>query len=117
MGDNVARVPRATNNAAALQPRNLSLEKLHLAFADNVYYAGAAQGLFEWGASWRQHKNYASLAEFQSSLGIDQGSRVQEPGFANQAARDFRIPTSLMENVSQCYPQEPVPGVILGTEP
>jgi hypothetical protein len=99
------------------EPTDLTLEKLHLSFFENIYFAGANQGWFEWGASWKRHKSYASPTDFQTGLGIDQGSRALDPCFANLSAVDCRLPARVMTTVSQCYPQGPVPGVILGTQP
>ena len=110
----------ATNPAAASpagQPEGLMLEKLRLQFAENVYFAAPGQGWFNWGVSWGRHKRYASLAEFQADLGIDTAGAVLDPGFANPAAGDYRLPSERMARLKQSYPQGPVPGVALGVEP
>ena len=96
------------------QPEGLSLEKLRLRFEDNVFFAEPGQGWFEWGVTWGRHKSYARLSDFQAELGIDQGSRVTEPGFANLSGLDLRLSTEAMTALSQSYPQGPVPGAILG---
>ena len=98
------------------QPKRLSFEKLRLAFRENVYFAGTGQGWFEWGVSWGRHKSYQKLSDFQADLGIDQGSRVLDPGFANLNALDFRLSPVLMATLRQSYPQESVPGVVLGKQ-
>jgi hypothetical protein len=99
------------------QPSGLTLEKLNLRFENNVYYAGPGQGWFGWGPTWTRHKSYSSLHDFQAELGIDTGSRVADPGFADLMARDFRLKGAAMEQFKQCYPREPVPEVSLGIQP
>jgi len=94
-------------------PGGLTLEKLRLSFLKNVYFAEAGQGWFEWGTRWGQHKIYSNLNDFQSDLGIDKGSRVLAPAFTNLNAFDFRVTSELMTALKQCYPQGPVPGVVL----
>jgi len=83
---------------------------------ENVYFAGAGQGWFEWGVTWGRHKSYPKLGDFQADLGIDKGSRVLDPGFANLNALDCRLKPEVMAALSQSYPKEPVPGVILGEQ-
>jgi hypothetical protein len=83
----------------------------------NVYFAEAGQGWFEWGASWRRHKSYATLADFQADLGIDNGSRIFNPSFANPDALDLRLNPGVMAMLEPCYPHGPVPGVVLGVKP
>jgi hypothetical protein len=87
---------------------------LRLSFVENVYFAEPGQGWFEWGVSWGLHKSYPNLRDFQSDLGIDVGSRVFAPHFSNLRAMDCRLSDAAMAAVEQCYPQRPVPGVILG---
>ncbi len=98
------------------QPKGLTLEKLRLDFRQNVYFAGAGQGWFEWGVSWGQHKSYSKLSDFQTDLGIDQDCRALDPGFADLSALDLRLNPELMAAWRQNYPQEPVPGVTLGVQ-
>ena len=98
------------------QPQGLTLEKLRLSFVENVYFAESGQGWFEWGVSWGRHKSYPKLSDFQADLGIDLGSRVFDPLFANLSAMDCRLSSEAMAALRQSYPQEPVPGVILGVE-
>jgi hypothetical protein len=95
-------------------PTGLKLEMLRLSFVENVYFAEPGQGWFEWGVSWGSHKSYPNLKDFQSGLGIDAGSRAFDPGFADLRAMDCRLSDEAMATVEQCYPQRPVPGVILG---
>lgn len=78
-------------NSDRSQPVGLTLEKLNLRFEDNVYFAGAAQGLFKWGTAWGKHRQYGTLAEFQAALGIDRGGSFVAPPFADLHARDFRL--------------------------
>ena len=98
------------------QPQGLTLEKLRLSFVENVYFAEPGQGWFEWGVSWGRHKSYPKLSDFQADLGIDLGSRVCDPGFANLSALDYRLSAEAMVTLKQSYPQGPVPGVILGVD-
>ncbi len=95
----------------------LTLEKLRLRFAENDYFAAPGQGWFVWGVTWARHQRYATLAGFQSGLGVDTGSLALDPGFADLTARDFRLPAGMMARLKDCYPQEPVPGVTLGQIP
>jgi hypothetical protein len=95
---------------------HLTLEKLQLVFADNVYFAGPGDGLFEWGVTWGRHKSYSTLGDFQASLGIDTGSQVLDPAFADLNALDLRLPASLLGIFRRNYPQGPVPGIILGLQ-
>ncbi len=99
------------------QPDGLTLEKLHLSFSDNDYFAGVEENWFKWGVSWGHHKSYASLADFQSTLGIDKGSRAVDPAFANLNSLDFRLTSDAMAILKPCYPQQLVPGTILGVQP
>ncbi|HUC84632.1 MAG TPA: right-handed parallel beta-helix repeat-containing protein, partial [Candidatus Acidoferrales bacterium] len=93
---------------------HLVLSDLRLRFADNVYGAGTGRPLFEWGPGWARHKSYPTLADFRSDLGIDDGGRMMDPGFANVAARDFRVPRNLMSELHGAYPQGSVPDCSLG---
>jgi hypothetical protein len=92
----------------------LTLERLGLKFVENDYFAGIGQGWFEWGANWGRHKSYATLSDFEASLGIDTSGRVLDPGFANLKALDCRVPPEAMALLKPNFPQGPVPGVILG---
>ncbi len=98
------------------QPQGLTLEKLHLKFEDNVYFAATGQGWFNWGTTWARHKRYASLSEFQSELGIDVGSQVVDPGFADVFQLDFRLRPAAMDELKDSYPRGPVPSVMLGVQ-
>jgi len=99
------------------QPEGLTLEKLHLSFVENDYFAGAGQGWFNWGVTWRRHQSYANLADFQTALDIDKGGRALNPSFADLNARDFRLTPEAMAILKPCYPAKPVPGTILGVQP
>jgi hypothetical protein len=99
------------------QHSGLTLEELRLSFTENVYFAEPGQGWFEWGVSWGRHQSYSKLIDFQAELGIDKGSRVLDPTFANLNALDCRLSPGVMETLRQCYPQGPVPGAILGSQP
>jgi hypothetical protein len=96
------------------QPQGLTLDKLQLRFEQNVYFAAPGQGWFRWGPTWARNKSYAALSEFRSDLGIDADSQVIDPGFANVHELDLRLRAEVMALFKECYPQGPVPGVILG---
>ncbi len=99
------------------QPTGLTLQKLRLSFVENVYFALPGQGWFEWGVTWGRHQSYSTLTDFQNGLGLDTGSHVVEPGFADLLARDFRVSRQTMAKLSPNYPQGPVPGAVLGVWP
>lgn len=93
----------------------MTLESLRLRFEDNVYFAGAGQGLFSWGVTWRKHENYTNLESFRGALGIDSGGAVTEPKFAEVAARDFKLSKGDFQKLHVNYPNGPVPGVALNS--
>ncbi len=99
---------------AESQPQGLTLERLRLRFENNVYFAAPGRGWFNWGPTWDRHKSYAGLTEFQSDLGIDAGSRVFDPGFADLLQLALRLPAASRELLDESYPRGPVPGVVLG---
>ena len=105
----------AKNDAG--QPQDLTLEKLRLRFEQNVYCAAPGRGGFNWGVAWARHKYYATLAEFQSDLGVDHGGQVLDPKFADPLQLDFRLRAEVMTQLHENYPQGSVPGVILGIKP
>jgi hypothetical protein len=98
------------------QPQGLTLETLRLRFSDNVYFAAPGQGWFAWGPTWRRHQRYNRLSDFEE-LGIDSGSRVEDPMFADLKARDYRLPKAAMSRLQNAYPKSAVPGVQLGVQP
>ncbi len=95
-------------------PDGLTLHALNLSFSDNIYFAAPGQGWFHWGPTWARHKSYESLNQFEEGLGIDEGSRVQDPGFADLNWLDLRLRQEAMNRIRNCYPRGPVPGVLLG---
>ena len=99
------------------QPQGLMLEDLHLRFENNLYFAATTESWFQWGVTWRRHRRYSRLDEFRRELGLDTGSEVSEPAFADPAALDFRCDSQCLERIRECYPQGPVPGVLLGVRP
>ena len=98
-------------------PVGLTLEKLNLTFANNLFAARPWQGLFHWGVSWRRHKKYARLDDVQAELKLEHGSRVAEFKFADYLTRDFRVPADSPALKMGCYPEGEVPGAKLGTLP
>jgi hypothetical protein len=107
----------AQQGEAARGGGDLSLEKLDLKFQSNAYYAAPGQGLLNWGVPWREHREYASLDDVRRELELDEGGAVTQPGFADYAARDLRVPADSTIVSMGCYPRGPVPGVTLGTIP
>ena len=98
-------------------PFDVNLEKLNLRFEQNAYFANTGQGWFEWGVSWGRHKNYGSLAEFQSDLHLDSGSVVLTPEFLNIPGWDFRVGPSAVQALRQTYPTNQVPATRMGPAP
>jgi hypothetical protein len=104
-----------SNNATAdASTQSLTLDKLRLRFENNIYFAAPGRGWFKWGPTWSRHKSYPGLSEFQSDLGIDAGSRVLDPAFADSLPLDFRVREETMALLKENYPRGPVPGVTLG---
>jgi hypothetical protein len=99
---------------AAGAPTGLSLEKLKITFAGNLYAAQPWQGLFHWGVPWKRHKTYARLEDAQSELKLEAGSRAAEFRFEDYLTRDFRVPADSPALKMGCYPTGDVPGVRLG---
>jgi hypothetical protein len=100
--------------SAAPESGKLNLRELNLQFEDNVYFANSNQGWFNWGTTWRRHQVYPSLQAFQKELGIDRGSRVLDPVFADVLARDFRLRPERLSILESQYPRGTVPGVLVG---
>ncbi len=96
-------------------PRGLTLEKLNFAFSSNLYFAQPWQGLFNWGASWKVHRQYRALEALRDELKLDQAGQVSDPLFANPAARDFRLPADSPAIKMGAYPSGEVPGCRIGT--
>jgi hypothetical protein len=103
--------PAASGDSSA---GGLSLEKLKLAFRDNLYFAGPDAGLFNWGVTWKKNKRYQSLEQVRQELGLEQGSKLAEPAFSDPSALDFRVPADSPAVKMKCYPQGAIPGVKLG---
>lgn len=97
------------------QPVALSLEKLKLTMADNLFARRPGQSSVRWGVPWKRHTVYSELSRVPAELaGLEHGSREVEAPFANAAARDFRLPANHPALVNRCYPEGDVPGVRLG---
>jgi hypothetical protein len=95
-------------------PVNLTLDRMNLTLAGNLYDAAPGQALFRWGCTWRHNKSYETLAEVSRELGLEQGSRAASFVFADYLTRDFRVPPGSPAISMKCYPQGDVPGVRLG---
>lgn len=98
-------------------PPGLSLEKLNIRFAENLYAVDEGQGLFHWGTTWKRHERYADVAAVRKALSLEQNSRVAPFVFADYLTRDFRIPRDSPALKMGCYPKGEVPGVRLGVLP
>ncbi|MBE0534975.1 MAG: right-handed parallel beta-helix repeat-containing protein [Phycisphaerae bacterium] len=92
----------------------LSLEKLAITMKQNVYYADAGAGLFNWGVGWKKHKRYATLDEVRRELALEAGSMAAEVVFQDFWALDLRTEPGSLVISSGCYPRGVVPGVRLG---
>jgi len=92
----------------------LSLEKLALTLRDNLYFTGPGDGLFNWGATWKENKRYQRLEQVQKELGLEQGSKSAEFTVNDFSSLDFRVPANSPAIEMQCFPQGNVPGVKLG---
>ena len=99
------------------QPVGLSLEKLHITFADNLYDTPDGQALFNWGTAWRRHTYYPTLAAAHQELGLETGSRQAPFAFGDYLTRDFRVPAKSPALKMGCYPRGDVPDVQLGLLP
>ncbi|HEY0368527.1 MAG TPA: hypothetical protein VGC85_02925, partial [Chthoniobacterales bacterium] len=93
---------------------SLSLEKLRIRFANNLYAIADEEPLFIWGPGWARRVTYKTLSQLRQSLGFERGGRVTTAEFANYAARDFRLPAGSAAFRMKCYPRGDVPGVSLG---
>lgn len=99
------------------QPVGLTLEKLGLTFANNLYDVPDGQPLFNWGTAWRRHTYYPSLAAVHQELGFETGSRVVPFVFGDYLIRDFRVPADSPALKMGCYPHGDIPDVRLGILP
>ena len=93
----------------------LSLEKLSLSLKANLYWADPGQGLFNWGVTWKEHKEYRQPDDVRDALNLEQGSSMVELVFKDFSALDFRVAKNSPAVTMRCYPQGKVPGVQLGT--
>lgn len=99
------------------QPTGLTLEKLNIRFAGNVYTLDASDGFFNWGMPGGQHAFYRSLPDVQRDLSFDSGSVIAASDFRDPITKDFRLPAQSAAERLQAYPRGEVPGVALGTTP
>ncbi len=95
-------------------PQSLCLEKLSIAFKDNLYVRIPGEGLFLWGATWHDHKAYSSLDLVRSELKIEEGGIETPLDFANFRTLDLRVSADSLAIKMGCYPKGGVPGVKLG---
>jgi parallel beta-helix repeat protein len=97
------------------EPGGLTLEKLSLSLKDNLYWADPGQGLFNWGVTWKEHKEYRQLNDVRDALNLEEGSSMVELVLKDFSALDFRVAKNSPAVTTQCYPQGSAPGVQLGT--
>ncbi len=95
-------------------PGTLCLEKLALQFHDNLYYADAGQGLFNWGVTWKICQRYSTLEQVRTELNFEQGSVSAPVAFGDYWALDLRLPADSEAMKKRCYPRGEIPGVRLG---
>lgn len=96
------------------EPSGLSLETLHLVFANNLYAAQDGQGIFNWGVTWKRHKMYGTPDAVRRELKLEQGSVLASFVFNDYLTRDFRVPPDSPALRMNCYPRGEVPGARLG---
>ena len=108
----IAAEYRAKNREG--HPTDLTLETLKLTHGHNVFSPGPGQPLFGWGTTWKHHRRYESLERVREQLGLEVGSVVARPSFADLLTRDFRVPRDSAAVRLDCYPRGDVPGVRLG---
>jgi len=96
-------------------PAGLSLEDLKLTFENNLYFAAAGQGLFNWGVTWKKNKKYCDLDAVRRELGLERGGEVVDIAVKDFRKLDLRVPADSPAIRMQCYPQGDVFGVKLGT--
>ncbi len=84
--------------------RRLDPALRELQSSENLYWAGDGEGVVSWGAPWMPRvRKYRSLERFQQDTGLEQGSRLADPGFRDWRRDDFsfaedsRIPDWLPE--------------------
>ena len=92
----------------------LTLEKLSIAFSNNIYTTGPGQALYKWSPPRKGCKEYRLLDDVRSALDLEQGSRrLAECGFQDFSSLDFRVPADSPLLKMDCYPKGNVPGVLL----
>jgi len=106
--------PAASQHKPNAPSRPLSLEGLKLTFSQNAYAIRGAEGLFNWGVTWKPHQQYRSLDVVRRELHLEQESVLAPVTFANYSARDLRIGADSPAARMDCYPHGLVPGVQLG---
>jgi hypothetical protein len=109
VSDNRHWPAKIANDAEAL-----CLEKLLLTFKDNLYYADAGQGLFNWGVAWKKCLRYSSLEQVRAELNLEQGSVLAPVMWCDFWALDLRVPAGSKVMKMDCYPRGDIPGVRLG---
>ncbi|MBI2302101.1 MAG: right-handed parallel beta-helix repeat-containing protein [Armatimonadetes bacterium] len=99
------------------RPKGLSLERLKLDLADNLFALKPGARLLQWGCAWRDPAYFERLDEVIRTLGLESGSRVTEAPFADWPSLDLRLPADHPAFAMGCYPQGEVPDVRLGALP
>ena len=95
-------------------PEPLSLESLHLVFADNVYATREGEGLFHWGTNWLRREYFTTLDKVREELNLEQGGVEAPFAFADYPTHDFRVPADSAALKLGAYPRGDVPDARLG---
>ena len=103
------------SNLTKDSPSSLALKDLKLNFQDNIYCPGPAQGLFNWGVTWKRNKKYLDLETVRRELSLANGGRIVDISFKDLHKLDLRIPKDSLIIKMQCYPKGNVPNVLLDT--
>ena len=106
--------PAASHDRKRARGAGLSLEALHITFANNLYDPPPGQSPFRWGAEWNPNKSYTTLDDVRRELNLEQGGRIAGLVMADVLTRDLRVPRDSPALALGAYPKGDVPGVRLG---
>jgi len=95
-------------------PQGLTLEDLALTMQGNLFAVKPGQHLYQWGCLWDPFRRYATIAEVNEALSLEQDSRLGGVQFADWPTLDLRVPRDSPAITMSCYPKGEVPGVRLG---
>ena len=105
--------PRLMQTASA-GARPLSLEDLNLTFENNLYCPGPNQGLFNWGTTWKRHREFRSLDEVRRELSLARNSAVADFHVRDYSSLDLRVRANTPAVTMGCYSAGSIPRVRLG---